>query len=907
MADFLGLGVTFSAVDKGLDQALRKSIEGFSKTEQALKGVEDAAKGDGGKGGVFEDVVEGFKLLSLGRIGSALDDISTSLMGNKDIATEFYKVLEKTNAKIGASFDPTNAQKFQKAINSSIGAMDAGEVNALATGFLKFGRSADEAAAVLPMMGKMVGTLGMDAGNVAKMFGQGLASLRATPEQMQSLMKQTVKMQKAYNLTDQLDNLPEIFEVVTKNAARFGNVQAGVAMKTVMSVSRLSASFQKMGKSQDQALGAATSFTDKLGQMQQSILDMQVGLEPSDESIFDLQQALALTGVTGQKALDMITKGFQDPEAFMKDMQGQLAGMDEDSKLAVTQRLRRIFGDDVTNMIGAYSGDVKKAVKGAEKQESGLGTASTEFDKYTRALSGTLEVQEKFTKNAEEFFKAAMITKSRGVINKYLSDQREGWGILGKLINDDKSILGQFILKLDQFKKMGMAALGITGKESAALGIGAGMLASFIFPIVTLMGLFKIFKGPLKWMFDGLKFVGEYALIAGQKIGKFLLPFLRILGLRLTLVLGSLEHFIMKMGGMLKTLIPRMLAALQSLWAVMMANPIFLIIAAIVALGAAIYFTIKYWDDVKAYMIKIFDMLPGPVQDFLIFYKNMWVASFNFVKDIVMGFVDWFSGAIDAFKAGGWSGLGTYISTTFNNAIDAVKEIFTAGLKWIEDKVDSVMNGLVGIIQKYIDIFSKKGFSGLMDDMISDAGKGLDALEEMFFGIFKNIGKIIDDNLAGFVDGMKKVAGFLTFGLLGGDDEKAVPPGLTKPAPNLVPPGLTKPAPNLVPPAVAKTSTPPPPRLKPVPVADQPGSPSRQKSTGDVEFEQRGESSDKNTQALINEIFDMKKAMVELLSLLIDRPMKVEIKGDLKKLMAAQTKQTADDLGAAGMNHAVNR
>jgi hypothetical protein len=78
------------------------------------------------------------------------------------------------------------------------------------------------------------------------------------------------------------------------------------------------------------------------------------------------------------------------------------------------------------------------------------------------------------------------------------------------------------------------------------------------------------------------------------------------------------------------------------------ANPIGLVIAAIVALGAAVVGMIVYWDEIKAYLIGFFDwfvskvdFLPGVIGSAFGAAKDSVIGIFTGVKDWFTGFFDW--------------------------------------------------------------------------------------------------------------------------------------------------------------------------------------------------------------------------------------------------------------------------
>lgn len=87
---------------------------------------------------------------------------------------------------------------------------------------------------------------------------------------------------------------------------------------------------------------------------------------------------------------------------------------------------------------------------------------------------------------------------------------------------------------------------------------------------------------------------------------------------------------------------------------VLYANPIALIIAAIVALGAAVIGMIVYWDEVKAWLssffswvVAKFDWLPSVISGAFTAAKDSVIGIFGGVKDWFTSFFDWIAGKFE--------------------------------------------------------------------------------------------------------------------------------------------------------------------------------------------------------------------------------------------------------------------
>lgn len=914
MADFLGLGVMFSAIDKGLKKSLDDTVMGFNKVSNSLSNVEKAGAGSGdGKGGVFSEVIEGMKLISISRIGGALEDIHGQMVGTQQISTSFFNTLESAGAKVRSALDPKQAQLFTSSMR--LGMMTPEQLETLSSGILKFGFSGQEAAKVFPMMSDLVGKVGMDASQVANMFGLGLRTLRATPGEIKGVIKETAKMQKAFGLTDQLDNLPQFFEIASANAAKFGKVNSDVTLRTVGSLSRLSMQFQRMGKSQDGAASAAVDFAGKLGTMESSILDMQAGLAPTDRSIFDLQQALTIIpNMSGKDAMDLITQNLKRPDQMIAKIRGSMKGLSDQKKIEVTQRLRRILGDTAANAISAYGDDIDKVNATADKESSKMGTADAEYRKLTKTLGGTLAKHEQLLANQKELFNVAKINAMRGDIDKYLNNQIIGWGNLTATMNDNESVMGKVLVQLYKLKELGL--LGFIDNSSIhTLGIFAGVLGGLFFSLVNLTGMFKIaaaaftlFGKPLVWIaskvmpgliakgdsiFDVFRAIGlhikekfgpifknvgkffsrfgKYIADVGSKFMKVLMPAVRAFGRQLAkFVMPALRLLMRYLIGPIITAISAVVGGFSSA-GVGIALAVIAIIAAIVGL-------VVYWDEVK--------QAASDFGDYIVYeWDKMWAfidrgieafkkdASFSGMLDFIFSeFTGFFEGiekgmnkmfeiidgAIDAFKNGGWSGVGKYFAETFGGVILSIE----------------------------------KAWDDMWDDLFTGAKTQWTKISQWASDKFKELNPFSDD--------------------------KPKP----KPAPSGVK-GLPSTAPTLVPPKVkttveepgffssifggSDTSSPESPKMEAKPSMKQVGAPSEANRPLSINMQEKSKVADRNIQKLIDEVYDSKIVLAALLQeLVIKSGSKVRITGDMKKLFKTMNDMDKDVAGRNGMGHAFN-
>jgi phage-related protein len=161
-------------------------------------------------------------------------------------------------------------------------------------------------------------------------------------------------------------------------------------------------------------------------------------------------------------------------------------------------------------------------------------------------------------------------------------------------------------------------------------------------------------------------------------------------------------------------------AAQWALNAAMSANPIGLIILAIVALIAGLVLLIANWDTVVAFITDTWEgfigwITPG-LEAFGAFFTGMWEAMGQFISDVWNNIVTFVTGAwnaiwgfiqpaIDAFFGwwnGLWTSVGQFISDTWNNIVN----FFTTG--W-QNVWNFILNAIIAYYSWWFSIFAAVG------------------------------------------------------------------------------------------------------------------------------------------------------------------------------------------------------
>lgn len=178
--------------------------------------------------------------------------------------------------------------------------------------------------------------------------------------------------------------------------------------------------------------------------------------------------------------------------------------------------------------------------------------------------------------------------------------------------------------------------------------------------------------------------------------------------------------------------------------AVNAANPVAWIVLAIAAIVALVALIIKYWDEIKEWLLGlaqwIYEHVIKPVIDFFVglwnTIKNGVVAAWNFVVGIVVGVATWIYQHIIKPVADFFVGLWNGIVNGVKSAVDFVKNIFT-----------SVVNFFKNIISTIVNLFKNIGTK--VGDAISGAFKAvvngvLSAIENILNFPIRSINKLID-------------------------------------------------------------------------------------------------------------------------------------------------------------------
>lgn len=938
--EYLGLGVVFNALDKGFT----KSVETIQK---ALQGAGDtlakvSAAANKGGGNIFGNLTEGFKLLSLSKIGGTLDEIQSGVAGTGHGINEAAKELDFMRAKMTAALDPKLASQFTSQLMGMTVSMGltADQADTIANNLLNSGVAVDKMGESLPMIGTLVGKMGMDAGSVSNMFGQMQGYLHMSSRQAAGLTKEIFKLQKDYQLTNLMESLPEIVSNVYDNMLKLGKYTPEMASRMVQDVTKMAASFQKLGLSQSKATQTATGFNDKVNEVRTAFKDLQAGLDPQSNIIQDIYDAFGSGGLNATDLVNAIKSGKVSNEDIMKKMQGMLEGLDETQKNNVIQRLRRTFGDDITNIIGPMAKNMNDVNAQAAVQAKKVGTADDAWKGLTGQLNGTLQVSEKLRDAAKSYVDTLATLMEKGNIMKGLQAWTNAYMEQAKQVADIGSAWGEARRMLAAYNAVGLAGIVPDGMKDgiATIGVWTEALSKLIYPITSLLGILWILKTPISWLLNAFKLIGPLFTGVLGAVGEGATAF----GLFLESVAGG--------AGVVESLAGAF---------ALLSNPIGWVVAAVLAVGAAIGAVIYFWDDLidivgtfskdgadgmrgfgksvnKVWhsIMEVATTVWSTISDAVGWYITTIVNEFKFlgkVAVVVWDLIKIAAAAEIAVLIALWNGFSSAFSTIWNGVskvvnwvIDNASEKITSFVTWISGIWNtvstSVVSGLTSvfasikalaasfyevfkpIIDPVLNLFTglKKTIGemlgGIWDPMMTAFDKVKDKVIAGLSKISDAIPSFLKNDISSAFSAFKNIfshgdapkdAGSTTAAMAQGAGTVVSGSNMTGTPTSVLPPGTDNIAPA-------------------IPVKAQAGAPAMSNLSGiDLTPTVAPKLDDKNFQAIVDMLAKTKDDIVAAIAASGNKQVSITLQGDVRKFMTVLKQESAQRAGTGGMNAAL--
>lgn len=257
-------------------------------------------------------------------------------------------------------------------------------------------------------------------------------------------------------------------------------------------------------------------------------------------------------------------------------------------------------------------------------------------------------------------------------VNALLANTGDTWDDLQQSIIDSGGAAQQMAdTQLDNLQ--GQITILKSALEGLAISFGELLMPA----IKTIVGWVQQFVDWLNGMDEGTKKVITTVALLAAALG----PVLIVVG-KVVSAVGTIMTIVPKVAGVINT-VKTAFAALNT---TMLANPIFLIIAAITALVAAfIYlwntnedfrqFWINLWENVKEVAIAVWEAIKN-------FFSAAWEAISSTAQAVWNGIKDFFSGL--------WEG----IKTIFSTVVEVIKTIITTYFNIYKTIITTVLNAI---------------------------------------------------------------------------------------------------------------------------------------------------------------------------------------------------------------------
>lgn len=483
--------------------------------------------------------------------------------------------------------------------------------------------------------------------------------------------------------------------------------------------------------------GITAAVTNKAMSMVSNSIDKAVSRVDTLNNAPKVLQNLGFGAEESTKAIDVMSKGIE----------GLPTGLDSAASALV--RITAASGkgiEDATALTLAFNNMALSGGKGSQEAERAM-------VQYTQALGrGRFEGEEFNT--MMEVMPAQMTQVAKSLLGPTATA-----GELKEAMSNGTISMDQFnneIVKLDKEGGDGFASFSKQAKDATG-GIGTGManmqtaIARGFAGIIESIGsaniasaisaIGKAFEIALGFIADTIKFVidnKDVFIPLGIAIG-VVAGFMAVYNTALAIHAGVMAVVTAAVNTW--QAIVKVATAVQWLWnAAMSANPIGLIIIAIVAVTAALiwFFTQTELgkDIIKAavdFMAKAWEWLVGVFESAWEAVKNVWSVVVEFFKGIWDGIVAIFSAVVD------------FYSGIFSGAWDAIKAVWSAVIGWFKGIWDGIVRVFSVVGSWFGDIFNgawnavKSAFSG-----VTGFFQGVwDTIKSIFTSIGSTIGNAI--------------------------------------------------------------------------------------------------------------------------------------------------------------------
>ena len=486
-------------------------------------------------------------------------------------------------------------------------------------------------------------------------------------------------------------------------------------------------------------------------------------------------QNMVTFGIKAEEAGDLLTRlgdiAQGNTEAFvsMSNNMGQVFAKGKADATDLKQFVMQGF--DVVGVIAEQTGrsreEIQKSGVTYEQTAMALRVLTSEGGKYHKMLEKQMNTLGGILKQFESL--KAVVAEAIGFgINEELKELlkylleigRAGQEtFVNKFVSAIKLVIHWIFQIIIMWEVLGyrledMGAFELVGKFFEDLREVAGYALTGIMNLVVAVGrtLIEAFRA-------AYAFIGPVILALGpliQKVLNFaakgvegLIPIFQMLTPPLAFIGNLLGVIITGLGGIIDFLSPLAplivgIIAIIKIWTAiqwllniaMMANPIGLIIVAVIAAVALIVglvmVIIKNWDKIKAFFIALGKKI-----------AEVFTALVNKIKQIFSGVIEWIKNA--------WSAISDWFARLWEGIISVAINVWNTIKAWFSNLIDGIKNIWSGIIGF---------FSGLWEAIKQGPAAAIEFIRNAFFGLFNSIQEKLFAFINRIREGWEAVKGF---------------------------------------------------------------------------------------------------------------------------------------------------
>ena len=702
-----GITVEIGGDTTKLQTALKGVNSSIKDTQSQLRDVEKLLKLDPGN---TELLAQKQKLLSdavketkekLETLKTAAEQANTAL-ANGDISQEQYDALQREIIET-----ENDLKKLETQANQSATAMQK-----IAASGEKLKTTGDNIASagqkMLPVTAAVTG-LGTAAVTTAASFESSMSQVQAT----MGITKDSMS-----NVDGQSVNT---MKTLSELAKKMGSETAFSASECAQALNYLALAgydTQEMCDTLPTVLNLAAAGDIELASASDMVTDAMSALGMETSEADTMVDQMAKTASSTNTSVAQLGEGILTIGATAKSIKGGTAELNTTLGILANNGIKGAEGGThLRNIILS----LQNPTDAAAKQMTALGVSVYDSQGNMRSLNdilGDLNTSMEGMTSAEKSNIISTIFNKTDLssVNALLANTGETWDSLQSSITNSAGAAGQMAdTQLDNLQ--GQLTILKSALEGLAISFGELLMPA----IKNIVGAVQKFVDWLNSMDEGTKKVIVTIALVVAAVG----PVLIIIG-KIISAVGTIMTVVPKLAGVINVV----KGAFAALNTTMLANPIFLIIAAIAALVAAfIYlwnncdgfrqFWINLWEGIKSvvstvveaiknFFIGVIDFVKNNWQGLLLLLVNPFAGAFKLLYDNCEGFRNFIDGFLENVKniiSTAMETIKTVITTIWNaikTAIDtvltAIQTAFTTAWNAIKTAITTVVNAIKTVI-----------------------------------------------------------------------------------------------------------------------------------------------------------------------------------------------------------------